>query len=121
MKFYDLDTEFTFGKLRGKTLREILDLQPSYIDWCAVYLDHFYISENVIEELKTIKPDFSLKEEIQLKLNEKYTIWKNEQDYNKRNDYYHFRDDDDEGPLSYEDWLNEEFGDDAETAYWNMD
>ena len=22
---------------------------------------------------------------------------------------------------SYEDWLNEEFGDDAETAYWNLD
>ena len=26
------------------------------------------------------------------------------------------------GPhLSYEDWLNDEFGDDAEAAYWNLD
>jgi hypothetical protein len=35
MKFYDLDTEFTFGKYRGSTIRQILVLQPSYIDWCV--------------------------------------------------------------------------------------
>jgi hypothetical protein len=32
MKFYTLDTEFTFGKYEGKTLSEILDIQPTYID-----------------------------------------------------------------------------------------
>lgn len=82
MKFYDLDTEFTFGKFEGNTVRQILDLQPSYLDWCAVNLDHFYISKNVIEEIKTIKPDFALTEEGKQKLYEKYsTWWETEQDY----------------------------------------
>ena len=115
MKFYDLDTEFTFGKFEGNTVRQILDLQPSYLDWCAINLDHFYISENVIEEIKIIKPDFILTEEGRQKLDEKYSNWENDQDD------YDDRDDDYERPQSYEDWLQDEFGDDAETAYWNLD
>lgn len=117
MKFYNLDTEFTFRKFEGKTVREVLDIQHSYIDWCAINLDHFYISDEVIEEIKSIIPDFSISEEGQNKLSEKYETWENEQeDYDDR-DYY----DDYERPQSYEDWLIDEFGDDAETAYWNLD
>lgn len=96
MKFYDLDTEFTFGKFEGNTVRQILDLQPSYLDWCAVNLDHFYISENVIEEIKTIKPDFALTEEGKQKLDEKYSTWETEQedneDYDDRDDHDYDRD-----------------------------
>lgn len=117
MKFYDLDTEFSFGKFEGKTLRQIIDLQPSYIDWCAINLEHFYISENVIEEIKSLNPDFALTEEGQEKLNERYTIWENKQvNYHDRSNYEYY-----ERPQSYEEWLNEEFGEDAETAFWNMD
>jgi hypothetical protein len=29
MKFYTLDTEFTFGKYEGKTVKEVLELQPN--------------------------------------------------------------------------------------------
>lgn len=41
MKFYTLDTEFTFGKYEGKTVKEILELQPTHLDCCAINLDHF--------------------------------------------------------------------------------
>ncbi len=44
MKFYTLDTEFTFGKFSGKTIREVIEIQPDYINWCAINLGHFYIS-----------------------------------------------------------------------------
>ncbi len=80
MKFYDLDTQFAFGKYEGKTVRQILDLQPSYIDWCATNLDHFYISEDVIGEIKNIKPDFLLTAEGKQKMEEKYASWKIEQE-----------------------------------------
>jgi hypothetical protein len=94
MKFYNLDTEFTFGKFEGKTVREILNIQPSYIDWCAINLDHFFISHEVIEEIKSIIPDFSISEEGQNKLLEKYKTWENEQedydDYDDYNDYHDY-------------------------------
>ena len=79
MKSYNLDTEFTFGRYEGKTVRQILDLQISYLNWCAIHLDHFYISEEVIEEIKTFKPNFAFTEEEQLSLDCKYNNWENEQ------------------------------------------
>ena len=93
MKFYDLETEFTFGKYEGKTLREILEIQPEYLDWCAINLDHFYISEEVIDEIKTINSDFTISVEGNKKLSEKYEQWENEQedfddDYYDSEDYY---------------------------------
>ena len=114
MKFYDLDTEFTFGKFEGNTVRQILDLQPSYLDWCAINFDHFYITENVITEIKTIKPDFALTTEGQQKLDEKYTKWEAEEednnDYDDRNsyedqtDWSHYNDDLDMDQQSEEFW-----------------
>lgn len=70
MKFYSLDTEFTFGKYESKTVREILEIQPSYLDWCAINLEHFYISEEVIDEIKATYSDFKISEEGMNKLNE---------------------------------------------------
>jgi len=88
MNSYNLDTEFTFGKFEGKTVKEVLDIQPSYLDWCAVNLDHFYISDDIIEKIKAIIPDFKLSEEGKQKLNEKYETWENEQeDYDNYGDY----------------------------------
>jgi broad specificity phosphatase PhoE len=52
MKFYTLDTEFSFGKYEGKTVKEIIEIQPTYLDWCAINLDHFYISDEIIEEIQ---------------------------------------------------------------------
>lgn len=78
MKFYNLDTEFTFGKYEGNTVRQVLVLEPSYLDWCAINLDHFYLSEGVLEEIKTIKPDFVLTEEGKIKLQTKYSTWETE-------------------------------------------
>lgn len=112
MKMYNLETEFTFGKFEGSTVRQIIDLQHSYLDWCAINLDHFYISETVIEEIKKIKPDFSLSEEGQQKLNEKYEKWEHEQenDYDDRDDYEdqtdwsHYNDDLDMDQQSPEFW-----------------
>ena len=80
MKFYTLDSEFTFGKFSGKTLQQVIDLQPSYIDWCACNLGHFYVSEDEIEKIKEIIPGFSISSDGQQKMLERYTTWVSEQE-----------------------------------------
>jgi len=130
MKFYNLDTKFTFGKFKGKTLKDILDLQPSYLDWCVINLDHFYISDEVLEEIKAIKPDFTLTEESKQKLADKYSTWENEQqqdDYDDYDDYYR-RESYGQYAGSYaqdvvglsDDFINYVLGGDPD-AYWNID
>ncbi|OYQ50608.1 exodeoxyribonuclease X C-terminal domain-containing protein [Flavobacterium aurantiibacter] len=123
MRFYTLDTEFTFGKYEGKTMKEILEIQPTYLDWCAINLDHFYISDEIIAEIKVIKPDFTITEEGKQKLADKYSTWENEQQGDDYDDY------DDYSP-SYEkyggaygyddDTIDNAFEGDPEN-YWNID
>jgi len=124
MKFYTLDTEFTFGKFSGKTVKEILEIQPTYLDWCAINLDHFYISDEIIAEVKAIIPSFVISDEGQSKLTEKYETWESQQQDNDDNDDY-----DDYSP-SYEkyggaygyddDTIDSAFEGDPEN-YWNID
>ncbi len=68
-------------------MKEILEIQPTYLDWCAINLDHFYISDEIIEEIKVIKPDFTITEEGEQKLADKYSTWENEQQQDNNDDY----------------------------------
>ena len=130
MKFYNLDTEFAFGQFEGKTVKEILEIQPSYLDWCAINLDHFYISEETIEEIRTILPDFVFSVLGVNKLLEKYVQWENEQlDYTEEDNNY---DDERESYGKYagsyaqdveglsDDFINDVL-DGEPDAYWNID
>ncbi len=129
MKFYTLDTEFTFGKFQGNTVRQVIDIQPSYLDWCALNLDHFYISDEVIEEIKGVIPDFKLSDGGVAKLNDKYEVWENEQE-NDYDDYddYHERESYGQYAVSYaqdveglsDDFINDVLDGDPD-AYWNID
>ncbi len=114
MKFYNLDTQFTFGKFEGKTLKEVIKIDVSYLEWCSTNLDHFYLSDETIDLITKIQSDFRLSTTAKKVLEKKYDTWETSQ-------YDNNRDDDYERPQNYEDWLNDEFGDEAETAYWNMD
>lgn len=68
---YSLDTIFNFGKyvkdqdLRNKdgsikTLREIIDIDPNYIDWCISNIDSFDIdqeADNYFQEISSEEQD----------------------------------------------------------------
>lgn len=130
MKVFTLDTEFTFGKYEGKTVKEIIEIQPTYLDWCAINLDHFFISDEIIEEIKVIKPDFTITEEGKQKLAYNYSNWESEQqqddyddydDYDRRESYGQYAGSyaqDVEG-LS-DDFINDVLDGDPD-AYWNID
>jgi hypothetical protein len=130
MKFYNLDTEFTFGKFQGNKVRQVIDIQPSYLDWCALNLNHFYISDEVIEEIKSIKSDFKISDEGTQKLNEKYEVWENEQQESDYDDYYDYHERESYGRYagSYaqdveglsDDFIDEVLDGDPD-AYWNID
>jgi hypothetical protein len=81
MKFYTLETIFTFGKYEGMNLKGIVEIQSSYLNWCIVNLDHFYVSNEVIEEIKALVPDFNLSGEATEILEKKYYEWNDINDY----------------------------------------
>lgn len=59
MKFYDTDSEFTFGKYEGKTIKDVFEQDPKYIDFCFNNIDEFYVSPEVMKELKQLDPKFT--------------------------------------------------------------
>lgn len=52
MKFYELDSVFTFGKYEGMTIKEVFERDPKYIDFCYNNIDEFYVSPEVMHELR---------------------------------------------------------------------
>ncbi len=54
MKFYDIDSLFTFGKYEGLSLAEVYMKDPNYLKYCAENIDEFYISPSAERELKEL-------------------------------------------------------------------
>ena len=54
MKFYDIDSVFTFGKYEGMTIAEVYEKDPNYIKYCEENIDEFYVSPSVKRELKSL-------------------------------------------------------------------
>ena len=104
MKYYHLDTEFNFGKFEGKSLRDVLSLQPSYIDWCIVNLDHFYLNDQTYNEIIGLMPDFAFSSNARERLIEKQKLMETEND--DEDNYEEFYDQD---PYDDFDWEAEEF------------
>jgi hypothetical protein len=137
MKSYRKETEIGFGKHKGKTISEVTQLEPSYLNWCMVNLEHFYISDEVLSEMHEQGLVFSFNaeaeairkqklEKIEAKMEastEDYDpcrrSWSHEElaegDWNYS--YQNPAHDPDENP-----WIDV-FGpgDEAEAAYWNTD
>ena len=63
MKYYSLKSVFTFGKFNGLSLEKILQIQPSYINWCLGNLDHFYIPMEDQIAIKILYNEFVLNED----------------------------------------------------------
>ena len=60
MKFYDIDSIFTFGKYEGETLAEVFEKDPKYIKYCQENIDDFYIAPDVLKELRSSSRDNKL-------------------------------------------------------------
>ncbi len=61
-------------------MRDVLEIQPSYLNWCVINLDHFFLPEETIQEIQNIKPDFSLSNEAKKINNNKSSSFEKEED-----------------------------------------
>lgn len=59
--FERLSDEFTFGKYRGYSFSDIVELDGSYIYWCMdTFPDRFIIFDEAIRELIILYPQFRI-------------------------------------------------------------
>lgn len=79
MKFYQLNTIFSFGRHEGESLLHVFMEDSEYISWCQAYLDHFFLSDRVIGQLQDINPEFTLSNEAIQKRNRIHEEWLQEQ------------------------------------------
>lgn len=124
VKEYQINSVVKFGRFNGKTLSDIVSIQSDYIEWCIIHLDHFYISEDTIDNLSEINSEFTINSQMLDILKEK-----------SKNVYSRYRDNDDFDKPTYVKYmgsyaqdiegLSDNFIDDVldgfEDAYWNID
>lgn len=53
-RIYNIDDEFDFGKYKGKTINELLNENPGYIDWVIRNVDGFALSREAFQQAKII-------------------------------------------------------------------
>jgi hypothetical protein len=71
MKNYNMNTVFRFGKYIDKKLLEVCQIDSSYVSWCIINLDNFFISLDNLEDIANQVPDFRLSNEAVLKQSKK--------------------------------------------------
>lgn len=65
--FEHINDKFTFGKYCGYTLSDVLDKNEEYVDWCMMNIDCFVLSNEAMDEIKKIYPDFIISSSFLLK------------------------------------------------------
>jgi hypothetical protein len=140
MKNFNLDTQFTFGKHKGKTVAAVLHENPSYLNWCMINLNQFFIADDDLESIVYAKPSFKFTAEaetVRQQKREKMEAASNDDDYeydstsHTRRRWSHDELADGDWDYDYSNpshnpsdnpWIDV-FGpgDEAEAAYWNTD
>lgn len=60
--FETISDRFNFGKYNNLSLSDVLDINPSYVEWCVKVCDgvDFLITEDAITEIKKAFPEFPI-------------------------------------------------------------
>lgn len=132
-EFNSLEDQFNFGRYKGLCLAEVLDINPSYLDWCVKHCTGmaFLLQSSVIEEIKLVYPNFWMDNLFYSKLEEKFLSM----DCENNNYVDEYFDDDKDSSPTYEkyagSWAQDVEGysdDDIDnifdgdpSAYWNID
>jgi hypothetical protein len=127
MKYYSLNTTFHFGKYNGKTVKEVLDIQPSYLNWCAINLDSFIISDECATEMKCMNSRFSLSSEAKHAIARKEgqesctDVESNEPDYSDNQTYSNYRGSYAQDEMGFSDQTIDDAFEGDPDLYWNID
>ena len=138
MKNYDEITVLNFGKYKDKTLLEVAKTNFSYIEWCLLNVDRFYVSKNLLERLadrfkrskvsENVLNAVAAKHRKLLKLEKEQE--KEDNRYNEPDGWYNYNERDTYGQYrgSYaqdveglsDNFINDVLGGEPD-AYWNID
>lgn len=58
-KIYNMDTKLDFGKHKGRTIKNVFEINPSYIRWAINNVSNFFINDDIYEEIINDFPSFS--------------------------------------------------------------
>lgn len=56
--YYFLESQLNFGKHKKKTIKEILEIEPTYINWCARNIANFIIDNDEVTKIREFLPNF---------------------------------------------------------------
>ena len=61
-QFKSIEDRFNFGKYNGLSLSDIMEINPSYVEWCLSQCDgiHILFEDNVISQLKEVFPEYTI-------------------------------------------------------------
>lgn len=62
--FHDIGDTFCFGRHKNQLLCDVIADDPTYLDWCIANIYNFRMSEQTLEEIKLLFPDFTMTETI---------------------------------------------------------
>ena len=59
-KFSSIEDQFNFWRYNGLSLADVLDINPSYLNWCVIYCTSvvFQLEDNALNEIKIVYPNF---------------------------------------------------------------
>jgi hypothetical protein len=75
LEIYNLESKLLFGKHNGITLSQVLKIDTSYINWCILNHNRFYIDFETLELIKVMNPEFKLNISESLALFEKQNVF----------------------------------------------
>lgn len=124
LKLYSLGSTLAFGKFANHTIQEIIDIDFTYIIWCINHLEHFYITDEVIEAISNKYPTFEISELTKKSLETKSDEWEAQTSYYEEHDEPSYGKYAGSFAQEYE-GLSDDFIDSAldgcPDAYWNID
>ncbi|EJF08367.1 hypothetical protein [Pontibacter sp. BAB1700] len=130
LREYKAGDIMSFGKYNGDTVSVVIDKEPEYILFSIINFENFALSLDLLLHPNILdKPEYILALEHNFIKNLLIRKWhdayveENRLDYlfnSGYSDQEHFGNNYDR-PQSKSEWLKSEYGEDAETAYWNMD
>ena len=134
--FTSLESRFTFGKYKGLTLADVMDINPDYVVWCVTTIDDFLLYDSALEQMVHVYPNFPLYTEFERCRKEKLNredAYVDEYEEEFLDDYDEWRDCDEERTYNryngtYAQDVAGYSDDDIDTifdgdpdAYWNID
>lgn len=131
MKYYSLNTPFTFGKHQGLSLLEVAINAPDYLNWCCCNLEHFMVNNDQLELLAgpavkfQLAPDareaLNTKAEKERKIESARISWMNHDDDDNSSSFGKYEGSYAQEVEGYSDEDIDDIFDGDPDAYWNID